>query len=98
MGHAREVSLQGERQRDDLRRDKRDYMRRWRANPENRARVVAMRHRQCAKRKVERSQEASVKVCAFCRTHAPVKRIERLITTSAGFKAVYVMCCAGCLV
>jgi len=37
MRQAREVSLQGERQRDELRRDKREYMRRWRANPENRA-------------------------------------------------------------
>jgi len=98
MREARAVSLQEERQREALRRDKREYMRQWRANPENRARVAAMRQRQNAKRKVERSQDTGVKVCAFCRTHAPVKRIERLITTSAGFKAVYVMCCADCLV
>lgn len=98
MRQARAVSLQEERQREALRRDKREYMRQWRANPENRARVVAMRQRQNAKRKVERSRDAGVKVCAFCRTHAPVKRIERLITTSAGFKAVYVMSCADCLV
>ncbi|HVA16713.1 MAG TPA: hypothetical protein VMV59_03260 [Candidatus Dormibacteraeota bacterium] len=98
MRQARGVSLQGARQEETERRYKREYMRRWRANPENRARVMAMRHRQCAKRKVERSQEADAKVCAFCRTYAPVKRIERLITTSAGFKAVYVMCCADCLV
>jgi len=98
MRQARAVSLQDERQREALRRDKREYMRRWRANPENRARVLEMRKKQCAKRKVERTREAAVKVCAFCRTHAPVKRIERLITTNAGFKAVYVMCCADCLV
>jgi len=98
MRHAREVSLRGARQEDAERRYKREYMRRWRANPENRARVTAMRHRQCAKRKVERSREAGATVCALCRTHAPVKRIERLITTRAGFKAVYVMCCADCLV
>jgi hypothetical protein len=98
MRQARAVSLLGARQEEAERRYKREYMRQWRANPENRARVVEMRNKQCAKRKVERSREAAVRVCAFCRTHAPVKRIERLITTNAGFKAVYVMCCADCLV
>lgn len=98
MRQAREVSLQGERQRDELRRDKREYMRRWRANPENRARVMAMRERQCAKRKLQRSRETGERMCSFCRTHAAVKRIERLVATKAGFKAVYVMCCADCLV
>lgn len=98
MQQAHKVSLQGERQREALRRDKREYMRQWRANPENRARVVAMRQRQNAKRKVQRSEESDEKMCSFCRTHTAVKRIERLIATEAGFKPVYVLCCAECLV
>jgi len=97
MRQAREVSLQGERQREALRRDKREYMRRWRANPENRARVVAMRDRQCAKRKLQRSRDTGARTCSFCRTHAAVRRIERLIATEAGFKPVYVLCCTECL-
>ena len=98
MRQARAVSLQDERQREALRRDKREYMRRWRANPENRARVVAMRNRQCAKRKLQRSRETGERMCSFCRTHTAVKRIERLIATSGGFKPVYVLCCTECLV
>ncbi len=98
MRQARAVSLQDERQREALRRDKREYMRQWRANPENRARVVAMRDRQCAKRKLQRSRETGARVCSFCRGHTAVKRIERLIATEAGFKPVYVLCCAECLV
>lgn len=97
MRQAREVSLQGERQREALRRARREYMRQWRANTENRARVMAMRNRQCAKRKLERSRETGTRMCSFCRAHTAVKRIERLIATKAGFKSVYVLCCAECL-
>ena len=98
MRPTHEISLQGERQREALRRDKREYMRKWRANPENRARVAAMRDRQCAKRKLQRSRETGARVCSFCRVHTAVKRIERLIATEEGFKPVYVLCCAECLV
>jgi uncharacterized protein YlaI len=98
MRQAQDVSLQGERQREALRRDQREYMRRWRANPENRARVVAMHQKQCAERKMRRSRDIGERMCSFCRRHTAVKRIERLITTKAGFKPVYVLCCAECLV
>lgn len=98
MRQARAVSLQEERQQEALRRDKREYMRRWRSDPENRARVMAMREKQCAKRKLERSRETGTRACSFCRTHTAVKRIERLIATEAGFKPVYVLCCTECLV
>jgi hypothetical protein len=98
MRQARAVSLQEERQQEALRRDKREYMRQWRADPENRARVMAMRQRQCAKRKLERSRETGARMCSFCRRHTAVKRVERLIATDAGFKPVCVMCCTECLV
>lgn len=64
MRQARVVSLQGERQPGAVRRDKREYMRQRRANPENGARVVAMRQRKNAKRKaaVARHRPESVLV------------------------------------
>lgn len=112
MRQARERSPQGERRRDargdahqdalrdehrrERRREGREYMTRWRANPENRARLHAAAERQSAKRKEVHSQDGGAKVCAFCRRRTAVRRIERLITTRDGFQAVLLPCCADC--
>ena len=97
MHQAREVSPQGERQQQALRRAKREYMRRWRANPANRARVTAMHQRQTAKRKADHSRDTGEATCGFCFMRTPVASVERLIATPAGFKPVDVPCCAACL-
>ena len=98
MSHARGVISQRERQQEAYRTAKREYMRRWRAAPENRAQMIAMQQAQNARRKVERSRDTGERTCSFCRRRPPVKRIERMIATNAGFKSVFVLCCAQCLV
>ena len=77
-------------------REGREYMKRWRANPKNRARLRAATERQVARRKQAPSRDGDAKVCAFCRRRRSVKQIERLITTRDGFQAVMLPSCADC--
>lgn len=92
----RTCSPQGGRARETMLQEHREYMKRWRANPANRERVVEARQRQNAKRKIESSRNAGGIVCAFCHTRPPVKRIERLVATRESFRSVFVPCCADC--
>lgn len=111
MRRTRGVSSQGDRRRDagteahqehrgerrpERLREGREYMKRWRANPKNRARLRASAERQVARRKQAPSRDGSAKVCAFCRRRRAVKQIERLITTRDGFQPVLLPSCADC--
>jgi len=111
MRQARETSLQGDRRtgagrgahqehrgegRQERLRRGREYVKRWRANPKNRARLRASVERQVARRKQVPLRGAAAKVCAFCRRRRAVKQIERLITTRDGFQAVMLPSCADC--
>ena len=85
----------GEHSQEQLRRG-REYLRQWRANPKNRARLRAATERQVARRKQAPSRDGDAKVCAFCRRRRAVKQIERLITTRDGFQPVLLPSCADC--
>ncbi|MFZ0036362.1 MAG: hypothetical protein WAK91_03000 [Candidatus Acidiferrales bacterium] len=81
------------------RKQNREYMRRWRTSPENRAkenlRVENMRWQRSLDKFTQLPSDAEKRRCAYCH-HESVMRIERLRATERGFKKVQLPYCGQC--
>ncbi len=81
------------------RKQNREYMRRWRTSPENRAkenlRVENMRWQRNLEKLTQLPRNAEKRRCAYCH-HESVMRIERLRATERGFKKVQLPYCGHC--
>ncbi len=81
------------------RRKNREYMRRWRTSPENRAkekrRFAGMQWQRKLERATQQPREGEIRTCAYCRQES-VMRIDRLRPTENGFKKVELPYCGHC--
>jgi len=75
---------------------KRDYMRQWRARPENAQRELQTRQRAYAHQKLDRAAPGLRRVCGFCRQRAPVETVIRLVPVPTGFVERRVPYCGEC--
>jgi hypothetical protein len=86
-----------EKHRARLRELKREHMRRWRAIPSNREQEQAQQRLSKREQKLETLMHcASGKLCGFCYQRPPVRRVERLLATSRGFRRIFVPYCGVC--
>jgi hypothetical protein len=91
----------GDEQKDRAhqRRQNREYMRRWRTSPENRAkekrRFAGMQWQRKLERATQQPREGEIRNCAYCRQES-VMRIDRLRPTENGFKKVELPYCGHC--
>ena len=95
-----EPEIAGDEQKDlsHQRRQNREYMRRWRTSPENRAKEKRRFAGMQWQRKLEREtqqREGEIRTCAYCRQES-VMRIDRLRPTENGFKKVELPYCGHC--
>jgi hypothetical protein len=80
----------------ERRRNNRNYMRRWRADPRHRARE---RIRSSRLRVTHKCGEAVVRgkpVCGFCHLREPVRQVRRLKPSRIGYVEVVVPYCGVC--
>ena len=77
------------------RRYKRNYMRRWRADPRHYDRERASRERSYYNRKV-RNRRRSRNVCGFCHQRPPKSKVLRLMPVEEGFIPIFVPYCGHC--
>jgi hypothetical protein len=97
MGAAQGTTWGAEKHRARLRELKREHMRRWRAISSNREQE---RTRQRLSRQEQKSEVllhcANGELCGFCYQRPPVRKVERLIATSRGFRRIFVPYCGVC--
>lgn len=74
----------------------REYMQRWRANPENRLKEIERRMRNNAFRRQQRREFSLRKVCAFCHARLAIEHVERLVVKGNAFRVVVVPYCGQC--
>lgn len=80
---------------EERRRYKREYMRRWRADPLHRDRERANRERSQYKRKVREAVRRGP-ACGFCHARRPKWKVVRLRPVERGFIKVVVPYCGQC--
>jgi hypothetical protein len=85
-----------ERDLQRLRVLRRNYMRNWRADPENRQRERKTQVRWRLNQKVKVLSQSSGTVCGFCYSRPSIQMVERLITTRNGFRRIFVPYCGRC--
>lgn len=83
-------------QRELHRQRNREYMRQWRANPENRLKEVQRREQNNAYRKQQRQEHSLRNVCVFCHARLSVTHVQRLVIKGNGFRVVNVPYCGEC--
>jgi len=77
-------------------RYKRNYMRRWRARPENFDRERANRQRAYLHRKLTRRGNRGLRLCGFCQLRPSIGRIVRLRPVGNGYAEMRVPYCGQC--
>ena len=87
--------------RDELSRNvhrerNREYMRRWRASPDNRLKEITRRMRNNALRRQQRHENSLRNVCAFCHARLAIERVDRLVVKGNAFRVVNVPYCGQC--
>ena len=82
--------------REVQRQRNREYMRRWRADPENRLKELGRRIRNNAHRKQQRQRYSLQNVCGFCHARLAKERVERLVVNGSAFRVVNVPYCGQC--
>jgi hypothetical protein len=80
---------------EERRRYKREYMRRWRADPLHRGRERANRERSQYKRKLRKAARRGP-ACGFCHQRRPKWKVVRLRPIAQGFVKVVVPYCGQC--
>ena len=86
-----------EKQQARLREQKRDHMRRWRLTPANRAHERERQRLSELERKLKlATHDTGWRRCGFCYQRASVRKVERLIATTRGFRRIFVPYCGVC--
>jgi hypothetical protein len=99
VSHGLQIAGDEEKDLAHQRRQNREYMRRWRTSPENRAkekrRFAGMQWQRKLERASQQPREGEIRSCAYCRQES-VMRIDRLRPTENGFKKVQLPYCGHC--
>ena len=77
-------------------RYKRNYMRLWRARPENLKRERRARQRAYVHQKLYREVRQVHRVCGFCHQRAPIETVVRLRPVASGYVERRVPYCGQC--
>ncbi len=78
------------------RRYKRNYMRDWRARPENCERGRGAPHRAYANQKLQQAGESVQQMCGFCRLRVSIEKVVRLRPIAIGYVEMRVPYCGQC--